>query len=277
MLKTNDDEIQFVSTQKKTKKVQKSIGCYATISTSWEVIQIIRSGEHVESCTKPDKLKQWVFVRFKQIYYELGSSVSTSLKTAGQFPAIRYTLAQPEFNAEQTMTKSTFLVVQLVSAGFEILNVGASGQIETLFEVYQLKHTNFEDKQWVCQGVKRRFRSAIHTKSNVNAVLKFAPHAHNCIPYSNILHKIEKHNLKRGAAEEKKLILQIYTSSISANLKLPVGFQYTEKKFESYLNILSGVLIAALKLLLNGTSRCSPFMRHSYMLFVLQSVKRYNL
>ncbi|KRZ86108.1 hypothetical protein T08_12334 [Trichinella sp. T8] len=177
MLKTNDDEIQFVSTQKKNQqrliyRVQKSIGCYATISTSWELIQIIRSGEHVESCTKPDKLKQWVFVRSKR---EARSR-------------IRYTLAQPEFNAEQTMTKSSqqhliyhpptnsilnfatktledrlawnvkkritftirginenvemlmalaFLVVQLVSAGFEILNVGASGQIETLFEYLQ--------------------------------------------------------------------------------------------------------------------------------------------
>ncbi|KRX83962.1 hypothetical protein T06_8949, partial [Trichinella sp. T6] len=101
---------------------------------------------------------------------------------------IRYTLAQPEFNAEQTMTKSSqqhliyhpptnyilnfatkiledrlawnvkkritftirrinekvemlmalaFLVVQLVSAGFEIFNVGASGQIETLFKYLQ--------------------------------------------------------------------------------------------------------------------------------------------
>ncbi|KRZ82315.1 hypothetical protein T08_14224 [Trichinella sp. T8] len=93
---TNDDEIQFVSTQKKNQqrliyRVQKSIGCYATISTSWEVIQIIRSGEHVESCTKPDKLKQWVFVRSKR---EARSR-------------IRYTLAQPEFNAEQTMTKSS--------------------------------------------------------------------------------------------------------------------------------------------------------------------------
>ncbi|KRZ49054.1 hypothetical protein T02_9279 [Trichinella nativa] len=165
----------------------------------------------------------------------------------------------------------------------------------------------------------------MHTNSNVNAVLKFAYHAHNCNPYSNILHKIKKYNLKRGAAEEKKLILQIYTSSISANLKLPVArqkdfpcgqqlkipavsqkaskkfesylnilsgvfdscFKITPEwyqqmftihdfleKFESYLNILSGVLIAALKLLLNGTSRCSPFMRHSYMLFVLQLLKR---
>ncbi|KRY45728.1 hypothetical protein T03_10750 [Trichinella britovi] len=88
----------------------------------------------------------------------------------------------------------------------------------------------------------------MHTNSNVNAVLKFALHAHNCIPYSNILHKIGKYNLKRGAAEEKKLILQIYTSSISANLKLPVGFQYTEKKFESYLNILSGVFDSCFKI-----------------------------
>ncbi|KRZ82316.1 hypothetical protein T08_1218 [Trichinella sp. T8] len=63
-------------------KVQKSIGCYATISTSWEVIQIIRSGEHVESCT-PDSFQREARSR------------------------IRYTLAQPEFNAEQTMTKSS--------------------------------------------------------------------------------------------------------------------------------------------------------------------------
>ncbi|KRX13866.1 hypothetical protein T07_10638 [Trichinella nelsoni] len=109
----------------------------------------------------------------QQIYNELESSVSTSLKTAGQFPAIRYALPQPEFNAEQTMTKCSqqlliyhpptnyilnfatkiladrltwnvemlmalaFLVVQLVSAGFEILNFGASGQIETLFEYFK--------------------------------------------------------------------------------------------------------------------------------------------
>ncbi|KRX50282.1 hypothetical protein T09_15580 [Trichinella sp. T9] len=116
-------------------------------------------------------------------------------------------------------------------AKFCYLISNARNNYNSIYEgrVYQLKHTNFEDKQWVCQGVKRRFRSAMHRNSNVNAVLKFAPHAHNCIPYSNNLHKIEKYNFKRGAAEEKKLILQIYTSSISANLKLPVGFQYTEK------------------------------------------------
>ncbi|KRX13871.1 hypothetical protein T07_10101 [Trichinella nelsoni] len=57
-------------------------------------------------------------------------------------------------------------------------------------------------------------------------------------------------------------------------LKIPAVSQKAKpKKFESCLNILSGVLIAALKLLLNGTSRCSPFMRHSYMLSVLQPLK----
>ncbi|KRZ52734.1 hypothetical protein T02_15107 [Trichinella nativa] len=130
-----------------------------------------------QSPPKPDKLKQWVFVRSKP------DSFQSEARSR-----IRYTLAQPEFNAEQTMTKSSqqhliyhpptnyilnfatktledrlawnvkkritftirrinekvemlmalaFLVVQLVSAGFEILNVGASGQIETLFEYLQ--------------------------------------------------------------------------------------------------------------------------------------------
>ncbi|KRZ93294.1 hypothetical protein T08_7800, partial [Trichinella sp. T8] len=150
----------------------------------------------------------------------------------------------------------------------------AQNNYNSIYEgrVYQLKHTNFEDKQWVCQGVKRRFRSAMHTNSNVNAVLKFAPHAHNCTPYNNILHKIEKYNLKRGAAEEKKLILH-YTSSISANLKTISRFSiYRQvnaltsrsqaKRFPllsatknscsqpkgSYLNILSGVFDSCFKI-----------------------------
>ncbi|KRX30339.1 hypothetical protein T05_5726 [Trichinella murrelli] len=69
----------------------------------------------------------------------------------------------------------------------------------------------------------------MHTNSNVNAVLKFAPHAHNCTPYNNILHKIEKYNLKRGAAEEKQLILHTYTSCISANLQTTSRFSIYRK------------------------------------------------
>ncbi|KRZ52732.1 hypothetical protein T02_11717, partial [Trichinella nativa] len=62
-------------------------------------------------------------------------------------------------------------------------------QMQQYCRVYQLKHTNFEDKQWVCQGVKRRFRSAMHTNSNVNAVLKFAPHAQSFAQFLRIERK----------------------------------------------------------------------------------------
>ncbi|KRY35368.1 hypothetical protein T01_10791 [Trichinella spiralis] len=150
--------------------------------------------------------------------------------------------------------------------------------------VYQLKHTNFEDKQWVCQGVKRRFRSVMHTNSNVNAVLKFAPHAHNCTPYSNILHKIEKYLYRQHICKfgNYQSVFNIQKKARQKDfpccqqLKIPaVSQKATSKKFEFYLSILSGgVLIPGLKLLLNGTSRCSPFMRHSYMLSVLQPLKR---
>ncbi|KRZ68415.1 hypothetical protein T10_8864 [Trichinella papuae] len=74
---------------------KKSIGCRATISTNLEVTQVIRSSERVESCTenihasyklkKPDKLKQLVLEDprpLQQIYNELASNASTSLKTA---------------------------------------------------------------------------------------------------------------------------------------------------------------------------------------------------
>ncbi|KRZ68387.1 hypothetical protein T10_9858 [Trichinella papuae] len=116
-----------------------------------------------------------------------------------------------------------FLLVHLVPAGFEILNVKTSGQVEALFEwlpatkiplwavqtnnhlegqtetvmqqmnagnttcrgsvrscaayrarqrwvpalttgrVYQLKHTNFEDKQWVCQRIYSEEASSAST------------------------------------------------------------------------------------------------------------------
>ncbi|KRZ70891.1 hypothetical protein T10_10381 [Trichinella papuae] len=81
--------------------------------------------------------------------------------------------------------------------------------------VYNLKHTNIEDKEG-CRGL-------IYTNLDVDAILIFAPHADDCAPDNDIMYKMEKKNvLKRLAAEEMKTVLQIYheeTSSASADLQ----------------------------------------------------------
>ncbi|KRY16334.1 hypothetical protein T12_9353 [Trichinella patagoniensis] len=90
--------------------------------------------------------------------------------------------------------------------------------------VYQVKHKNVEDKQWVCRRVKKGCKGSIHTNLDANAVLTSAPHAEDCIPDNSILYKMEKNNnLKRRAAEEMKPIPQIYNeeaSRASADLKI---------------------------------------------------------
>ncbi|KRZ15963.1 hypothetical protein T11_14911 [Trichinella zimbabwensis] len=90
--------------------------------------------------------------------------------------------------------------------------------------VYNMKHTNIEDKQWVCHQVKRGCRGSIYTNLDVDAVLIFAPHADDCAPGNDILYKMEKKNvLKRRAAEEMKTVPQMYheeASSASADLQI---------------------------------------------------------
>ncbi|KRZ54276.1 hypothetical protein T02_13936 [Trichinella nativa] len=82
--------------------------------------------------------------------------------------------------------------------------------------VHLLEHTNFEDKQWVCNRV-------LYTNLEVNTVLRYTPHANTCTAYDSVLYKIEKRNtLKRHAGEETKPVPQIYgeeCSSASTNLE----------------------------------------------------------
>ncbi|KRX45372.1 hypothetical protein T05_3230 [Trichinella murrelli] len=89
--------------------------------------------------------------------------------------------------------------------------------------VYNLKHTNMQDKLWVCRRVKKGCRGSIFTNLDVDAVLDCNPHADDCTPDNNILYKMEKKNsLKRRAAEELKTDPQIYheeASSASADLE----------------------------------------------------------
>ncbi|KRZ67120.1 hypothetical protein T10_9185 [Trichinella papuae] len=93
--------------------------------------------------------------------------------------------------------------------------------------VYNLKHTNMEDKHWVCRRVKKGCRGSMYTNLDVDTVLSSAPHADDCIPDSDILYKMEKKNsLKRRAAEELKIVPQIYheeASSASADLETAAG------------------------------------------------------
>ncbi|KRX22480.1 hypothetical protein T07_2067 [Trichinella nelsoni] len=89
--------------------------------------------------------------------------------------------------------------------------------------VYNLKHTNMQDKLWVCRRVKKGCRGSIFTNLDEDAVLDCNSHADDCTPDNDILHKMEKKNsLKRRAAEELKTIPQIYheeASSASADLE----------------------------------------------------------
>ncbi|KRZ15066.1 hypothetical protein T11_8939, partial [Trichinella zimbabwensis] len=89
--------------------------------------------------------------------------------------------------------------------------------------VYNLKHTNMEDKHWVCRRVKKRCRGSMYTNLDVDTVLSSVPHADDCIPDNDILYKMEKKNsLKQRAAEELKTVPKIYheeASSASADLE----------------------------------------------------------
>ncbi|KRY27669.1 hypothetical protein T01_3777 [Trichinella spiralis] len=90
-------------------------------------------------------------------------------------------------------------------------------------KVYQVKHTNIEDKQWVFRQIEKGCRGSIHTNLDVDAVLSSDPHADDCTPDRDILYKMEKKNsLKRRAAEELKTVPQISheeASSASADLE----------------------------------------------------------
>ncbi|KRY59948.1 Uncharacterized protein T03_8367 [Trichinella britovi] len=107
--------------------------------------------------------------------------------------------------------------------------------------VYNLKHTNMQDKLWVCRRVKKGCRGSIFTNLDVDAVLDCNPHADDCNPDNDILYKMEKKNsLKRRAAEELKTIPQIYheeASSASADLETAetLAFIAGVKKFHEYL------------------------------------------
>ncbi|KRX69379.1 Retrovirus-related Pol polyprotein from transposon [Trichinella sp. T6] len=107
--------------------------------------------------------------------------------------------------------------------------------------VYNLKHTNMQDKLWVCRGVKKGCRGSIFTNLDVDAVLDCNPHADDCTPDNDILYKMEKKNsLKRRAAEELKTIPQIYheeASSASADLETAGQFQTYNKSGRNYAKI----------------------------------------
>ncbi|KRY94428.1 hypothetical protein T11_9589, partial [Trichinella zimbabwensis] len=46
--------------------------------------------------------------------------------------------------------------------------------------VHLLKHTNFEDKQWVCQRHSDFSKGTVHTNLEVNTGLRSTPHAETC-------------------------------------------------------------------------------------------------
>ncbi|KRX24234.1 hypothetical protein T07_5209 [Trichinella nelsoni] len=100
--------------------------------------------------------------------------------------------------------------------------------------VYNLKHTNMQDKLWVCRRVKKGCRGSIFTNLDVDAVLSSDPHADDCTPDNDILYKMEKKNaLKRRAAEELKTVPQIYheeASSASADLETAGQFPTYKSK-----------------------------------------------
>ncbi|KRY91415.1 hypothetical protein T4D_12261 [Trichinella pseudospiralis] len=82
--------------------------------------------------------------------------------------------------------------------------------------VHLLKHTKFEDKQWVCDYVRSGCRGAVYTNLEVNTVLRSTPYSGTCTADEYVLYKIEKRNtLNRRAEEErisraKRLIIQIF-------------------------------------------------------------------
>ncbi|KRX21389.1 hypothetical protein T07_14363 [Trichinella nelsoni] len=79
-----------------------------------------------------------------------------------------------------------------------------------------LKHTNFDEKQWIFTRVKSGCRDAVYTNLEVSTILRTAPHAETCTADDCILYKMEKRNtLKRHAGEETKPVPQIYNEECS--------------------------------------------------------------
>ncbi|KRZ15892.1 hypothetical protein T11_17394 [Trichinella zimbabwensis] len=101
-----------------------------------------------------------------------------------------------------------------------------------------LKHTNFDEKQWICNRVPSGCRGAVYTNLEVNTVLRTTPHAETCSADDSLLYRIEKRNtLKRRAGEETKPVPQIYgeeCSSASTNLE-------TAGQFPPYKNVKSAM------------------------------------
>ncbi|KRZ89181.1 hypothetical protein T08_3804 [Trichinella sp. T8] len=69
-------------------------------------------------------------------------------------------------------------------------------------KVYQVKHTNIEDKQWIRRQIEKGCRGSIHMNLDVDGIFSSVPHADDCTPDNDILYKTEnKIALKRRAAE----------------------------------------------------------------------------
>ncbi|KRX23479.1 hypothetical protein T07_4504 [Trichinella nelsoni] len=82
--------------------------------------------------------------------------------------------------------------------------------------VHFLKHTNFEEKQWICSRVRSGCRGTVYTNLEVSTVSRTEPHAETCTADDSLLYKIEKRNtLKRRAGEETKPVTQIYREESS--------------------------------------------------------------
>ncbi|KRX77038.1 hypothetical protein T06_3703 [Trichinella sp. T6] len=102
--------------------------------------------------------------------------------------------------------------------------------------VHNLRHTNFEDKQWVCQRVRSGCRGTVYTNLEVNTVLRSTPHSETCTADESVLYRIEKRNtLKRRAGEETKTVPQIYMEECSsASTSLETAGQFpTYKKVKA--------------------------------------------
>ncbi|KRX58924.1 hypothetical protein T09_2622 [Trichinella sp. T9] len=85
--------------------------------------------------------------------------------------------------------------------------------------VYNLKHTNMQDKQWVNRGC----RGSIYTNSDVDAVLDCNPYADDCTPDNDILYKMEKKMLSSDGQQRNGKPYRRFTTKKQA--KLLVSFQ----------------------------------------------------
>ncbi|KRY15916.1 hypothetical protein T12_15200 [Trichinella patagoniensis] len=126
---------------------------------------------------------------------------------------------------------------EIISNDYIIYRAYTGGNCNLIHEgrVYNLKHTNMQDKLWVCRRVKKGCRGSIHTNLDVDAILDCNPHADDCIPDNDILYKMEKKTvLKRRAAEEMKTVPQIfYEEASSASADLETASQFPTYKSET--------------------------------------------